>query len=57
MAKKGSRILFGLVCEVCNTQNYVVEKNKVNTTSALKLKKYCKKCRKTTPHKEKKKLD
>ncbi len=56
MAKKGSRVLVGLVCEVCKSQNYVTEKNKINTTSALKLKKYCRKCRKHTVHKEKKKL-
>jgi len=56
MAKKGSRMLIGLLCSVCDKQNYVVEKNKVNTTGALKLKKYCNKCRKRTDHKEKKKL-
>lgn len=56
MAKRGSRVLVGLVCEVCNSQNYVTEKNKVNTTEALKLKKYCRNCRKRTVHKEKKKL-
>ncbi len=56
MAKKGSRVLFGLICEMCGSQNYVTEKNKVNTTSAVKLKKYCPKCRKHTVHKEKKKL-
>ncbi len=57
MAKKGSRILVGLTCEVCNKQNYVVEKNKVNTTTGLKLKKYCNNCKKHTVHKERKKLD
>lgn len=56
MAKKGSRVLFGLVCSVCNKQNYVAEKNKVNTTESLKLMKYCNKCKKHTEHKEKKKL-
>ncbi len=56
MAKKGSRILIGLVCEGCGKQNYVTEKNKVNTSSSIKLKKYCNKCRKHTVHKEKKKL-
>jgi large subunit ribosomal protein L33 len=56
MAKKGSRVLLGLTCEVCKKQNYVIEKNKVNTTTALKLKKYCNKCKKHTEHKEKKKL-
>jgi len=56
MAKRGSRILVGLVCEVCKRQNYVVEKNKVNTPGPLKLRKYCKQCKKRTVHKEKKKL-
>ncbi|MEK9179102.1 MAG: 50S ribosomal protein L33 [Patescibacteria group bacterium] len=57
MAKKGLRIKVGLQCTVCNCHNYTTEKNKVNTTESLKFKKFCKKCRKVTPHKEKKKLD
>ncbi len=57
MAKKGSRVQIGLVCEECRRQNYVVEKNKINTTGALKLKKYCRSCKKHTAHKESKKLD
>jgi large subunit ribosomal protein L33 len=57
MAKKGSRVLVGLICEVCSKQNYVTEKNKVNTTVSLKMKKYCNNCKKRTVHKEKKKLD
>jgi large subunit ribosomal protein L33 len=57
MAKKGARILLGLTCGVCNKQNYVVTKNKLNVNAALKLKKYCNKCKKHTVHKEKKKLD
>jgi len=56
MAKKGSRILVGLICTVCKKQNYVTQKNKVNTTSPLKLKKYCPQCKKQTVHEEKKKL-
>jgi large subunit ribosomal protein L33 len=56
MAKKGSRQLFALLCSVCKNQNYVTEKNKVNTPDKLELKKYCKKCRKSTPHKESSKL-
>ncbi|PIV09459.1 50S ribosomal protein L33 [Candidatus Roizmanbacteria bacterium CG02_land_8_20_14_3_00_36_15] len=56
MAKKGSRVLAGLTCETCHRQNYVTEKNKINTSSSLKLKKYCPVCRKRTVHKEKKKL-
>ncbi|MBI2641111.1 50S ribosomal protein L33 [Candidatus Roizmanbacteria bacterium] len=57
MAKKGSRILVGLVCEVCKNMNYVVEKNKLNTQGTLKLKKYCRHCKRRQIHKEKKKLD
>jgi len=56
MAKKGSRILIGLVCGECKKQNYVTQKNKTTTTSPLKLRKYCNQCRKRTLHKEKKKL-
>jgi ribosomal protein L33 len=55
--KKGQRTKFGLVCTVCNRFNYISEKNKQNTQDPLKLKKYCKKCRVRTEHKEKKKLD
>ncbi|MBI2051536.1 50S ribosomal protein L33 [Candidatus Roizmanbacteria bacterium] len=56
MPKKGSRMLVGLVCEVCNRQNYVTEKNRLTAQSALRLKKYCGRCKKHTTHKEKKKL-
>jgi large subunit ribosomal protein L33 len=56
MAKKGSRVLVGLTCSTCSRQNYVTEKNKINTTAGLKLIKYCSHCKKRTAHKEKKKL-
>jgi large subunit ribosomal protein L33 len=56
MAKKGARILLALVCSQCKSQNYVTEKNKVNTPGKMVLKKYCKRCRKVTEHKEKGKL-
>lgn len=56
MAKKSSRIKFGLQCVVCNSQNYVTQKNKVNTTEPLKFTKFCKTCKKHTEHKERKKL-
>lgn len=52
MAKKGPRQIIALVCTVCKRQNYVVEKNKINKPEKLVLKKYCKKCRKITDHKE-----
>lgn len=56
MAKKGSRVKIGLVCQVCKHHNYVTEKNRITTTDKLSLNKYCKNCRKKTLHKEKKKL-
>lgn len=56
MAKKGARILLALICSECNEQNYITEKNKTNTENKLELKKYCKKCRKVTLHKERSKL-
>lgn len=56
MAKKGARQLFGLVCSVCKSQNYVTEKNKTNTEAKLLLAKYCRSCRKHTDHKEVQKL-
>ena len=56
MAKKSSRVLIGLVCEVCKSQNYVTEKSKLNTTGSIRVKKYCNTCKKHTDHKEKKKL-
>lgn len=56
MAKKGARILVGLVCSICKKQNYVTEKNKINTPEGLKLKKYCPYCHKKTVHIEKRKL-
>jgi len=56
MAKKGARQLFGLVCSVCKSQNYITEKNKTNTEEKLVLKKYCKYCRRATEHKETQKL-
>ncbi len=57
MAKKGARIIIGLICEVCNNINYLTTKNKLNKTETLKLKKYCPKCKKHQIHKEIKKLD
>ena len=56
MAKRGSRILIGLICEDCKSQNYITSKNKVNISEGLKIKKYCFRCKKRTVHKESKKL-
>ncbi len=60
MAKKGARELVGMICGVCKSQNYVTERNKVNMDTKgkgkLQIKKYCKKCKKHTLHKETSKL-
>jgi large subunit ribosomal protein L33 len=55
-AKKGARIPIGLICTVCKNQNYITEKNRLETKEKLKLKKYCKVCKKTTEHRETQKL-
>lgn len=57
MAKKtGARQIYGLVCTVCGTRGYITTRNKLNTPEKLKLKKYCKQCRKVQEHKEVDKL-
>ncbi len=41
-----------LACTVCKRRNYVTQKNKKNDPDRLELRKYCKWCRKHTPHRE-----
>jgi len=55
-SKKTPRILIALVCTVCGGQNYLSEKNKINTPDKLKFVKYCYWCKKKTEHKESTKL-
>lgn len=43
-----------LVCEKCKSRNYYTSKEKNNTPGKLELKKYCKKDREHTVHKEQK---
>ncbi len=57
MAKKEQRLLIALVCTVCKHANYVTGRNKLNTPEKLSLTKYCRYCKKHTPHKESSKLD
>ena len=57
MAKKDQRIIFALVCTECKSQNYISQRNKINTVEKIVLNKYCKRCRKRTKHKESGKLD
>jgi large subunit ribosomal protein L33 len=41
-----------LQCPDCKRRNYHTTKNKKKTTERLELSKYCRFCRKHTPHKE-----
>ena len=54
MSKTGNRQRKTLVCTVCKEKNYRTEKNVVNTTDRLEIKKYCSRCQKHTIHKEEK---
>ncbi len=56
MAKgKFSEKLIKLRCGVCKKMNYYTRKNKKSVERKIELKKFCKWCRKQTPHKEAKK--
>ena len=46
------RDVITLACSVCKRRNYVTTKNKKNDPDRLELSKYCKWCRKHTPHRE-----
>ncbi|TET29112.1 50S ribosomal protein L33 [Candidatus Aerophobetes bacterium] len=45
------RKIVTLICTECKERNYTTSRNK--DTSPLNLRKYCKRCRKHTLHKEK----
>lgn len=47
--------LIKLQCSVCKRTNYWTRKNKKLVTRKIELKKFCKWCKKSTPHKEIKK--
>jgi large subunit ribosomal protein L33 len=44
--------LLRLKCQKCKSANYYTTKNKKKVERKLEFKKFCKMCRKTTPHKE-----
>jgi large subunit ribosomal protein L33 len=46
------REIITLACEVCKRRNYTTTKEKKNNPERLQVKKYCKWCKKHTPHKE-----
>jgi len=47
--------LLKMQCSVCKNVNYWTSKNKKLVTKKLEYSKFCKHCRKHTPHKETKK--
>jgi large subunit ribosomal protein L33 len=46
------REIITLACTECKRRNYSTTKNKRTTPDRLELKKYCKFCRRHTPHRE-----
>ena len=49
---RGNRVLVQLECKDCKERNYCTNKNKRTHPDRLELKKYCRWCRKHTPHRE-----
>jgi large subunit ribosomal protein L33 len=52
MAKTGVRVAITLACTECKRRNYQTNKSKRNSPDRLEMKKFCRKCRKHTAHKE-----
>lgn len=52
MAKKTKTVPFQFKCEECKSLNYTTGKNATENKDKMELNKFCKKCRKTTLHKE-----
>ena len=50
--KKGNRILIGMECTETGMRTYITQKNKVNTTEKLQIKKYNPKVKRHTVYKE-----
>ena len=46
------REIITLACTVCKRRNYTSTKNKKNDPDRLEMAKFCRWCRKHTPHKE-----
>jgi len=51
----GKKPFTKLQCSVCKSTNYFTRKSKKVSEKKMELSKYCKVCRKHTPHKEGKK--
>ena len=48
------RDIIALACNECKRRNYSTTKNRRKSSERLELSKYCRSCRKHTPHKESK---
>ncbi|MDL2280254.1 50S ribosomal protein L33 [Selenomonadales bacterium OttesenSCG-928-I06] len=46
------RVAVTVACTDCKQRNYQTNKNKKNDPDRLEIKKYCKFCKKHTPHRE-----
>ena len=46
------RTIIQLACQECKRRNYATTNNKQKTPDRLEIKKYCRFCRKHTPHRE-----
>ena len=46
------REIIQLQCTMCKDKNYSTMKNRKTTPDRLEMNKFCRKCRKHTPHKE-----
>lgn len=52
MAKKADRGVITLACHDCRERNYLTSKNRRNDPDRLELRKYCRRCRQHTLHRE-----
>lgn len=52
MAKKDVRPIITFACTECKERNYVTVKNRINDRDRIELRKYCKRERRHTLHRE-----
>ena len=52
MAKSGIRIAVTMACTECKERNYQTNKSKRNTPDRIELNKFCRRCGKSTVHRE-----